>query len=384
MRNNINLFLKNNVGNKDKLQTILENQEKDIAVTDNESEYLQECKIKMESLCVEQINKLYNENLFRNPSKFDIEYWVKKIFDEQLGFEFLENILINSEEYLKLGNVRNFYEKLQSEEKSDKDKISELSVNEIDEKANISLFSNPRGKTSNTYHKFSIHITKFFLKVGISANVVTVMATILAVLGSIFIGTTNFSLVILGIFLIEFHFMLDIVDGEIARLNLSPKPSGTYLDLISHFIASPIIWMGFTIGLFNINQDIWAIIIGMTLVVGTVMKLADYVLHFGTIPITIFWKSKLVKYKTDKRPRPLKSERILEIIEKYCVLGQPGTFHVVVICSIGLILINSFEIIYTILVIFLVTYSILLNFSWILSVYGKITNQTIERQFKTE
>ena len=382
MNNDIKLFLKNNVGNKDKLQIILSNQEKNIVLTNNESVYLEECKVKMESLCVEQINKLYNENLFRNPSKFDFGYWIKKIFNEELTFDVLESILVSSEEYLKLGNVRKFYERLQSEEKPNKDDVSKLSVEEIDRKANISIFSNPRGKTSGTFHKFSIHITKFFLKVGISANVVTVMATIIAIIGSIFIGTTNFTLVILGIFLIEFHFVLDIVDGEIARLNLSPKPSGTYLDLISHFIASPIIWMGFTIGLFSINQDIWSIIIGMTLVVGTIMKLADYILHFGTIPITIFWKSKLVKYEAKEKPRSLKSERILEIIEKYCVLGQPGTFHIVAICSVGLIIANSFNEIYTILIIFLIGYSVLLNLSWILSVYSKIANQTIERQFK--
>jgi len=379
MEKQIKYLIKQEIGNSNKLNKILNKINDSEKLTHEDISYIESCSKLLTENNIKLIGILYNKIFFRNPTKYDLEIWVTKMENDSLGPDQVEQLFLGSEEYKKMDGVREYYKKLQSG--SGIPNINNLSVKDLDKISNISLYSNPRSKTGGAYHKFSIYLTKFLLKQHVSANAITVSAALIAILGSIFLSTTNFLLMLVGILLIEFHYLLDVVDGEVARFNLNPWPSGFYLDLIIHFIASPIIWAGFTVGFFRITDEPLILLIGLSLVVGTTVKLADYVLTYATIPLTIFWKHKLIKYHPDKPLEPLLSEKILVFMEKYFVLGQPGTFHVVGFCTAGLILGSFYQELFAVLLVFLGIYAILLNLSWILSVYIKIKNKNIERLF---
>jgi len=379
MEDKINYFLKQQVGDSEKLTKILNKQKNSEKFTDEEISYMDSCSKLLIEKNTEIIIKLYNEIFFRNPTKYDLKIWLTKMESENLGHDDVEYLFLGSEEYKKMEGVREYYNKLKSDSKIPN--IDSLSIKDLDEISNISIFSSPRGKTTGVYHKFSIYLTKFLLQRKISANVITVSSVFITIIGSIFLGTTNFLLMLIGIFLIEFQILLDIVDGEVARFNLNLWPSGTYLDLTYHFIAATIIWMGFMIGFFLMTENPLVLIIGLSLVVGNVMKEHDIVLTYATIPFTIFLKHKLVKYAPEKPPEDLLSEKILVFMEKYFVLGQPGTIHVVGFCTAGLILASFYQELFAVLLVFLGIYAIFLNLSWILSVYIKIKNKNIERLF---
>ena len=88
--------------------------------------------------------------------------------------------------------------------------------------------------------QISIHVTWYFLRLGITANTATLFMT-LAGLGGIILGIPHaLPLTIIAGVLFFLFDLFDSVDGEIARWNRSSSTRGLYLDQISHvFVDYP-------------------------------------------------------------------------------------------------------------------------------------------------
>lgn len=109
------------------------------------------------------------------------------------------------------------------------------------------------------YRKMSIYITKLFLYTTISANQVTIMSLILGLFASFlfsfghyFIGACVFLLCI----------FLDYVDGEVARYRKTSSVRGVYLDIMTHYIVDPFVFVGLSIGVYRILGDSTVLIYG--------------------------------------------------------------------------------------------------------------------------
>lgn len=103
-----------------------------------------------------------------------------------------------------------------------------------------------RGKTfllafGYEWHRnFSIYITWILLKFfpNIRPNQVSLLMLLTGLLGALFILSPDFSKVIFGFALIYLSFLLDKVDGEIARYKGIFSISGVYLDELYHALVT--------------------------------------------------------------------------------------------------------------------------------------------------
>lgn len=104
---------------------------------------------------------------------------------------------------------------------------------------------NRKGKiilTGHWYNKyftryFSIYLTWFFVKLGVTANTVTMLALIAALAGVGLCVPHVLWMTILGTFLLWTFEVLDCVDGEVARWTKKSSVKGFYLDLVSHVLC---------------------------------------------------------------------------------------------------------------------------------------------------
>ncbi len=104
------------------------------------------------------------------------------------------------------------------------------------------------------YRKFSPYITFLFLKLGISANTTTWLSVVFAFIGCFLISLSDKKLTILGFIFIQFWYLLDHVDGELARYTNTSSREGLYLDLATHALVHPIIYFSFALDSVN-NLD---------------------------------------------------------------------------------------------------------------------------------
>jgi phosphatidylglycerophosphate synthase len=92
---------------------------------------------------------------------------------------------------------------------------------------------------------FTIYISVPLYKLGVSANAVTVWMGIVCLLGSICIVFDSVWLVLLGGLLWQLWYILDCVDGEIARLSKKTSLLGVYIDKLTHIFVNPTISLAF-------------------------------------------------------------------------------------------------------------------------------------------
>jgi len=92
---------------------------------------------------------------------------------------------------------------------------------------------------------FSIYLSHFFWRIGISANSVTIWMGIICLLGSVAFVFNNIWMVAIGGGLWQLWYILDCVDGEVSRLNNKTSLLGEYLDRLSHIFINPTIPLAF-------------------------------------------------------------------------------------------------------------------------------------------
>ena len=91
----------------------------------------------------------------------------------------------------------------------------------------------------------SIYVTWLLVRTPITANQVTLLQIAFGIIGAIFFGFGQF---VLGVVFLQFGFILDCCDGEVARWNMQESKAGEYLDLIGHRIVIPLYFFGLGIG----------------------------------------------------------------------------------------------------------------------------------------
>lgn len=94
----------------------------------------------------------------------------------------------------------------------------------------------------------SLYVTYFALRLGLTANQVTVLQTLSGVAGAILLAFPAPLLRLLGVLLLQFGFVLDNVDGEVARFRKQVSVTGKFLDVVGHEIVIPFMFCGLGIG----------------------------------------------------------------------------------------------------------------------------------------
>ena len=89
------------------------------------------------------------------------------------------------------------------------------------------------------WRPFSIYVTWLLVRIGVPANAVTVVSLLLFLGSIVLLGFNESLFLILGAVLLQAYFLLDHVDGELARyeakvLGRTPILLGKYLDAVTH------------------------------------------------------------------------------------------------------------------------------------------------------
>jgi len=102
----------------------------------------------------------------------------------------------------------------------------------------------------NFARPISIYITVLFLKLRLSANFATGIFLLSGLAASFLLFCPNEFMVLLGALAFQLWYILDHVDGEVARYNKQTSLTGAYFDRISHYIVHPLLFFCLGAGLF--------------------------------------------------------------------------------------------------------------------------------------
>jgi phosphatidylglycerophosphate synthase len=94
------------------------------------------------------------------------------------------------------------------------------------------------------HRNVSIRITKHLIRYDIKPNQVSVLMILVGSLGSLFLGSRLYVLNFAGIFILYLSFLLDKVDGEIARYKKAFSANGIVIDWLYHRIFIIGVYMG--------------------------------------------------------------------------------------------------------------------------------------------
>lgn len=108
----------------------------------------------------------------------------------------------------------------------------------------------------------SLYVTYFALRLGLTANHVTVLQTLSGVAGAVLLAFPAPLMRLLGVALLQFGFVLDNVDGEVARFRKQVSVTGKFLDVVGHEIVIPFMFFGLGIGAYFQLGRFEAIIFG--------------------------------------------------------------------------------------------------------------------------
>lgn len=117
--------------------------------------------------------------------------------------------------------------------------------------------------------KISIYITWILVHTKVSANQVTASQLVIGGLGCVFIGTGEKSFIAIGIGLLHFSYILDCVDGEIARFRGSSSLTGIFFDEASHSIFNAMLYAGLAFSSYRAAQNALPFLFGFAAVIFT-------------------------------------------------------------------------------------------------------------------
>jgi phosphatidylserine synthase len=85
---------------------------------------------------------------------------------------------------------------------------------------------------------------------------------IIGIIASIFFGIQGYIYPIIAGLLLQLWYILDHVDGEVARYRKQTSAKGLFIDLINHHIVHPLIFFFISLGLYNKFNDFRILLIG--------------------------------------------------------------------------------------------------------------------------
>lgn len=109
--------------------------------------------------------------------------------------------------------------------------------------------------------RISVYVTRALLKTSVNANQVTTVMLGAFVLGGVLLALPSFWMRLLGVVVFHIAYLLDCVDGEVARGRKETSPEGMLLDAIGHYIWDMFMFMGFGYGLFVLTGNhLWSLL----------------------------------------------------------------------------------------------------------------------------
>jgi phosphatidylglycerophosphate synthase len=163
------------------------------------------------------------------------------------------------------------------------------------------------------YRHFSIRITRLLIYTKITPNQITGFSLILAFIAAIFYFRADYASLVIGTIFLNLSYLLDCVDGELARYKKLNSAFGAWWDLVCDKITEYAIFASLTLGLYFRTTDPTILILGFFALANDLM-------------IIVIRLSNRVHF--DKQPShefPFGKKRYLESVATFTVLTTVAT-----------------------------------------------------------
>ena len=176
--------------------------------------------------------------------------------------------------------------------------MAKVSLQEVRRRCAEERFFSYEGLNDKIYSPVSVFLVWFFVRLGWSGNAVSILSGIIAMAGATLIANGDPLLIVIGSFGYMLFYLLDYVDGGVARFRGSVGIGGQYVDWAMHVVSA----VGYASGIFAGAVAIsgtWIIPFGVLTVVASALALDRYAL--GWFAICMHYQQQLVKKKEDVR-----------------------------------------------------------------------------------
>jgi len=110
--------------------------------------------------------------------------------------------------------------------------------------------------------------TWLFLHTKITPNQVTVLSIVLGIVAAFFYSSSSMGSWIIGFFILQVIFVLDAVDGMIARYRKTANPIGKYFDIMAPNVIIPAVFTGITFYVYTLWGSPLAFMLGFLGIIG--------------------------------------------------------------------------------------------------------------------
>ena len=148
---------------------------------------------------------------------------------------------------------------------------------------------------------FSIYFSYIFIRMGLSADLVTIIFFISGLIGSVFYLFDSIIFSLIGYFFFRLHIIIDMSDGDVARFNKSFSIRGSYWDSMIHSILNPLYHLSISFSYYLVFDNIIFLIIAPFLVLSSSLLMAVKNNYF---------KALLFNNKTENKKSSKKMSRL--------------------------------------------------------------------------
>lgn len=235
--------------------------------------------------------------------------------------------------------------------------------------------------TEKITRRISIYLTWIFVQLGFTANQVSLLVFILGALSGIAFIKSYF---LLAVLVLQIWYLVDAVDGEIARYHKVDDLTGDYSDKLMHYVIEAWIFYSIGIGLSKKFDAPWIQYVGFwTTFFFTLLKLI-YDLKYKCFMTRaqifqgeIYFRKK--KIREHHQPGSRWRQRILKTYSLY-----PNVMNIITLC----VLVDSFwvgfqwmEIRWTALLILIISYSLFYPSACFKGYYAILKHRGIDKEF---
>ncbi|NQT80107.1 MAG: CDP-alcohol phosphatidyltransferase family protein [Candidatus Aminicenantes bacterium] len=124
----------------------------------------------------------------------------------------------------------------------------------------------------NFYRKISVLISSKLSHLNINPNQITLTSFFLGALSGLFFFLGGYPKIVIGAFMAQLSWILDLCDGEIARLKFKESKFGEFLDRVLDRYVDGLIILGITFTCFRSLETIWVWLFGFLALIGSFMN----------------------------------------------------------------------------------------------------------------
>ena len=185
-------------------------------------------------------------------------------------------------------------------------------------------------------HKISIRIVKLLLHSSITPNQITLLSIVVGIISSIMFAVAIPVYFLAGALILELYYVIDAVDGQLARYKKLSSMTGGYFDYVSNYIVHPCVFFCIGLGLVRHSGDILPIVFAFSASVSvsliSVFSECKYNVFVSAIKKT---SSVKVKKVTDEEKSEVKlsfPRYLFSLLHKLCT--YPTIMNIIVLVSV--------------------------------------------------